>query len=45
MHFDEEGEEAEKTANVPLSDTGKEEGKVGEANEAQEAFFLFLSFT
>ena len=45
MHFDEEGEKDEETANVPLSKTAKEDGKVSEANGAQEASFLFLSFT
>ena len=45
MHFGEEGEKAEKTANVLLSNTAKEEGKTGEANGAQEASFLFHFFT
>ena len=45
MHFDEEGKEAEKTANVSLLKTGKQKGKASEATGAREAFFLFLSFT
>ena len=44
MHFDEErggGRKAEKTANVPLSNTAEEEEKASEANGAQEASFFF----
>ena len=42
MHFDEEGKEAEKTANVRLLKTGKEKGEAGKATGTREAFFLFL---
>ena len=45
MRFDEEGKEAEKTANVPLFKRGKEKGEASEANKVQEPFFLFLAFT
>ena len=45
MRFDEEGEKAEELANVPLSKTAKEQRKASEANGAQKASFLFLSFT
>ena len=42
MHFDGEGKEAEKTANVPLLKTGKEKEEASEATGTREAFFLFL---
>ena len=45
MHFSGEGEKAEKSTNVHLSNTAREEGKASDANGAQEASFLFLSFT
>ena len=43
MLFVEDGEKAEKTANVPLSNTAKEVGKASEA-ELRKRSFLFLSF-
>ena len=45
MHFGEKEEEPEKAADVPLTNTGEEEGKASEANGAQETSFLILSFT
>ena len=38
MHFDKEGEKAEKTANVALLNTAKEEGKACEAKRGSGSF-------
>ena len=41
MHFDEEVEKAEKTANVALSNTAKEEENASEANEGKRKKLVF----